>query len=440
MTLTIEDAIGWIHSRLPFGSRPGLERVNALLDKLDHPEKKVPTIHIAGTNGKGSTVTYLKCMLEEAGLTVGTFTSPYVEKFNERIAVNGAGIPDDKLIEYADRYQKIVAELDKIEEVSGITEFETLTGMAFEYFFKEKVDVAIIEVGLGGLLDSTNVAVPLLTGITTIGMDHMDILGDTIEKIAFQKAGIIKKNIPVVTGNIVPEALAVIKEKAKAENAVLYGFGDAYEVTYERPDTQWGEIFDFRNEAGKINNIKSSLIGQHQIENAGMAIEMFYQYCKLTNLNFQHRDVLKGLSEAQWPGRMERISEEPLIILDGAHNPHAMRRLVKNLKDEFSGYQISVLFSAITTKDVTGMLKMLKTVPNVKIYLTTFEYPKAIHLANYGAMEDELLTIVSLWQFGLAELLETMGDNELLLVTGSLYFISDVRKLLVEVGGRNGEH
>lgn len=433
MVLTAKEAIAWVHSRLPFGSRPGLERVKALLDRVNHPEERVPTIHIAGTNGKGSTVTCLRYLLEEQGLNVGTFTSPYIENFNERISINGIGIPDEKLITYVKKYRPLVEELDKNPEVSGITEFETLTAMAFDYFEQEKVDVAIIEVGLGGLLDSTNVAKPMLTGITTIGMDHTDILGDTIEEIAAQKAGIIKANIPVVTGNIVPSAMAVIENKAAEEAAKMYRFGEEYTIAYEHLDATWGELFDFSNEAGKISKVDVSLIGQHQVENAGMAIELFYQYCKLMNLPFQRKMILNGLKKAKWPGRMERISEEPLIILDGAHNTHAMERLVDNVKREFSEYKINILFSAITTKNVEGMIRQLKTIPNVKIYLTTFEYPKAIHLSDYGKMVDDKLTIVSLWQFGLGEMLENMEENELLLITGSLYFISGVRKLLMDV-------
>ena len=198
----IEEAIAWIHSRKKFGSRPGLERIQALLDKVDNPEKKVPVIHIAGTNGKGSTVAYLRSILIEAGVTVGSFTSPYIEEFNERIAIDAQPIPDNQLIVYVEKYQPIVAELDRDPAISGITEFEILTAIMLDYFATEQVDVAIVEVGLGGLLDSTNVVKPILTAITTIGYDHMDVLGDTLNEIAGQKAGIIKKNVPVVTGKI----------------------------------------------------------------------------------------------------------------------------------------------------------------------------------------------------------------------------------------------
>lgn len=196
----------------------------------------------------------------------------------------------------------------------------------------KKVDVAIIEVGLGGLLDSTNVAVPMLTGITTIGLDHTEILGDTIEEIAAQKAGIIKQGVPVVTGNIAPEAFTVIQQTAKAKNAPLYVYGENYKINYLHPDEMWGEVFEFFNEIGKIPQLTTPLLGQHQAENAGVAIELYFVYCQLEKLPFREKDVLKGLKKSRWPGRMERLSNEPLVVLDGAHNTHAMNRLVENLK------------------------------------------------------------------------------------------------------------
>ncbi|OTP09671.1 folylpolyglutamate synthase [Enterococcus sp. 10A9_DIV0425] len=435
--MKIEEAIDWIHSRLPFGSRPGLDRVEALLEIVGHPEKKVKTIHIAGTNGKGSTVTYLRCLLEEAGLTVGTFTSPYIESFNERIAINGHNIPDETLIHLVEKYRPIVAHMDQFEAVAGITEFETLTAMAFDYFLEEKVDVAIIEVGLGGLLDSTNIAVPILTGITTIGYDHMEILGETIEEIAAQKAGIIKQGVPLVTGNIDPKALTVIEHQTKLKNASHEAFGRDYTVSYQHQAEGWGEVFSFSSKRGKIAKITIPLLGQHQVENAGMSIELYQLYCELENLPFKEKDVIQGLKKAQWPGRMERISKEPLVVLDGAHNTHAMNRLVQNLKKEFKGYHINVLFSCLQTKEVNKMLEQLKEIPNADIYVTTFDYPKAIQLSEMQGMMDDKLSIVSLWQFGLAEILEKMSEEDVLVVTGSLYFISEVRQLLVELGGKD---
>ncbi|MDT2675114.1 bifunctional folylpolyglutamate synthase/dihydrofolate synthase [Enterococcus dongliensis] len=436
--LTIEEAIAWIHSRKKFGSRPGLARIQALLTKLDNPEKKVPAIHIAGTNGKGSTVAYLRSILLEAGVTVGSFTSPYIEEFNERIAIDGKSITDVELIHYVKKFQPIVAELDQDPAINGITEFEILTAMMLDYFAAEKVDVAIIEVGLGGLLDSTNVVQPILTAITTIGYDHMDILGDTLNEIAYQKAGIIKRNIPVVTGNITKGPLIEIIEKAAAETAKIYRYGEEYQVDYLRPDPTWGELFNFTDRRGKLSSLKVPLLGRHQVENAGVAIELFHLYCEQIGLPFEEKTIQKGLAKAQWPARMEKISNEPLIVMDGAHNGHAIERLVENIKREFSGYNIKILFSALETKDVDQMLTLLSTIPRVKIYLTTFEYPKALDLSRFDKL-DSRFEVVSLWQFGLGELLENMQADDLLLITGSLYFVSEVRQLLLNLGGTNEE-
>ncbi|MDT2612617.1 bifunctional folylpolyglutamate synthase/dihydrofolate synthase [Enterococcus dongliensis] len=436
--LTIEEAIAWIHSRKKFGSRPGLARIQALLTKLDNPEKKVPAIHIAGTNGKGSTVAYLRSILLEAGVTVGSFTSPYIEEFNERIAIDGKSITDVELIHYVKKFQPIVAELDQDPAINGITEFEILTAMMLDYFAAEKVDVAIIEVGLGGLLDSTNVVQPILTAITTIGYDHMDILGDTLNEIAYQKAGIIKRNIPVVTGNITKGPLIEIIEKAAAETAKIYRYGEEYQVDYLRPDPTWGELFNFTDRRGKLSSLKVPLLGRHQVENAGVAIELFHLYCEQIGLPFEEKTIQKGLAKAQWPARMEKISNEPLIVMDGAHNGHAIERLVENIKREFSGYNIKILFSALETKDVDQMLTLLSTIPRVKIYLTTFEYPKALELSRFDKL-DSRFEVVSLWQFGLGELLENMQADDLLLITGSLYFVSEVRQLLLNLGGTNEE-
>lgn len=437
MSIKIEEAIDWIHSRLLFGSRPGLDRVEELLKRVGNPEAHVPTIHIAGTNGKGSTVTYLRCMLEELGLKVGTFTSPYIEHFNERMAINGHGISDNHIIQYVEKYQELVKGMDQQQESAGITEFELLTVMAFNYFLDEQVDIAIIEVGLGGLLDSTNVVKPILTAITTIGKDHTEILGETLEKIAFQKAGIIKETIPVVTGNIEEEIVVVINEVAKEKHSTVYRYGKDYQAVYLHPDKNWGEVFHFYGEAGKLPNVKVPLLGRHQVENAAVAIQLFYLYCGMHQLPFKDRDVYHGLGQAQWPARMEKISDEPLIILDGAHNDHAVHRLAENLKKEFPNRQIHILFSALATKNVDQMIRILRKVPNVHLYLTTFDYPRAIELTKMTHLEDEKTEIVSLWQFGLGEILEKMSTDDLLLVTGSLYFVSQVRELLLNIGGND---
>lgn len=432
----MEESVEWIHSRLPFGMRPGLERVEALLSLVDHPENKVPMIHIAGTNGKGSTVSYLKRMLEEVGLKVGSFTSPYIEKFNERIMINQEFISDASLISLVEKYQPLVQSLDEVEHLRGITEFELLTVMGFDYFADQAVDVALIEVGLGGLLDSTNVISPILTGITTIGMDHMDILGDTIEAIAFQKAGIIKPNVPVVTGKIEEVALQVIESIASEQKAPIFRLGKEYDVTYRHPAYDWGEVFDFTNPSGILKELKTPLLGSHQVENAGLAIALFFAYCQLKNIPLQHKWIRDGLAKTTWPARMERISEQPLIILDGAHNDHAMMRLVDNLKREFSNRKILILFSALETKDISRMLQELSEVAKSQITLTTFNNPRAIRLKKgYEAINPKKISVASLWQVGLSELLEEADEETVILITGSLYFVSEVRQYLEKLKG-----
>lgn len=438
MLETVEESIQWIHSRLPFGMRPGLERVEALLALVDHPEKKVPMIHIAGTNGKGSTVSYLKNMLQEMGLKVGSFTSPYIETFNERIMINQTVITDEALIALVDKYKPLVEQMDQDEKLVGITEFELLTVMGFDYFAEQAVDVAIIEVGLGGLLDSTNVITPILTGITTIGMDHTDILGDTMEAIAFQKAGILKEGIPLVTGNIGEDALAVIKEQAQKKQVPITQLQQDYTVTYQRPAENWGEIFDFSNEFGKIKQLRTPLLGAHQVENAGLAIALFYAYCQQQNIPVQHKWIRDGLAKTTWPARMERVSEQPLIILDGAHNEHAITRLVDNMQREFKGRKILILFSALETKDISSMLKQLTELPKSHVLLTTFDNPRAIRLAkNYEAINPKKLSVASLWQVGFSELLEQVTEDDVILITGSLYFVSEVRQYLLKLKGED---
>lgn len=431
MELTEQEAIEWIHSRLKFGSRPGLDRILAILAALDHPEKKITTIHIAGTNGKGSTVSYLKSFLMELGLNVGTFTSPYIESFNERMSINHQAIPGEKLSALTQKVKTIVEELDKDEHLAGATEFEIITAMGFLYFYEDNVDVAVIEVGLGGLLDCTNVINPILTGITTIGLDHQDILGESLAEIAFQKAGIIKEKVPLVTGVIDPEALVVIEQIAKEKQAPIEHYNQDYQAHYLHRQQPWGECFNYQDTDGVLKHLVTPLLGHHQVENAAMAIRLFKTYCQLQQIPFQDKWIIKGLAQTFWPARMEKISDEPLIVLDGAHNLHAMKRLVENLQ-EFKNYRKYILFSALQTKDVFGMLDALLAVPNTKIIVSSFEHPKSILMTEkIEQYAPDKLTVVSLWQFGLAEILENMEDNDMLLITGSLYFVSEVRQLLL---------
>ena len=423
--MSIEEALEWIHSRLKFNIRPGLSRVSALLELLGHPEESLSMIHVAGTNGKGSTVAFTRSIFMQAGLKVASFTSPFITTFGERMSINALPIADDKLIYYVEMIQPLVAELDKDAELTGITEFEIITAMAFKYFADEQVDLAVIEVGLGGLLDSTNVIKPVVSGITTIGLDHIDILGSTIEEIAAQKAGIIKPGIPVVVGNIELKALRVIWEVARKNTARVYQFPYDY-----RTEVEEHEHFNFFSGQEAILDIEKSLVGLHQIENAGMAIELSLVYASKVGIELTEDVIRSGIREAFWPARMEKLGEKLLILLDGAHNVHAMNRLLENLSSEFPDKKITIIFSAITTKDISQMIKMLQTVKNSYLILTTFDYPKALNLGDFQRLEEEGVELAPSWELALVRAQKNLAEDDLLLVTGSLYFSSQVREFL----------
>ncbi|WP_285121651.1 MULTISPECIES: folylpolyglutamate synthase/dihydrofolate synthase family protein [Lactococcus] len=425
--MTIETALEWIHSRLKFNIRPGLTRIEALLKLLGNPEKELSMLHVAGTNGKGSTVAFTRGILEQLDLTVATFTSPFIATFGERMAINGHPIPDDKLIMYVEQLKPFVEEMDKDENLAGITEFEIITALAFRYFADEHVDVALIEVGLGGLLDSTNVIQPVATAITTIGMDHMDILGDTLEKIAAQKAGIIKPNTPLVTGKIADEALAVIAQTAQKNQAQHYQYGIDYQV-----EILENERFNYKDDEIHLLNLEKSLLGLHQIDNAALAVKLTMVYAQKVGLSLSEEAIRKGLKRTFWPARMEEISRAPLTLLDGAHNVHAMQRLLENLKNEFSGRKITILFSALVTKDITEMIKMLQTVDNSELILTTFDYPKALKLEDFTYLKKENVALAEDWKSTYSALKANLQKDDVLLMTGSLYFMSQIRAYILE--------
>lgn len=436
--MTYQAALNWIHSRMSFGSRPGLIRVEALLDKLDNPQNKIKTVHIAGTNGKGSTVTDLRCLLEEEGLKVGSFTSPFINYFNERIAINNQPIGNADLVKWVEKIKPLVAELDQDEELAGITQFEIITALMFAYFYEEAVDIAIVEVGLGGLLDSTNVITPLATVITTIGLDHMDILGDSLSEIALQKAGIIKKEVPVVLGGLPEEALSVITIKAAELKAPVIHFNQDYLISHGQSLGLAGEQFTFKNNLLSLEQVKVSLIGTHQIDNAALAIELYCQLADQLNYRVSEAHIRQSLLKAKWSGRFEVIQNEPLMIIDGAHNEPAIDVLVSNCAQLFPEKKIRILFGALQTKDVSQMLGQLSKITNSQLFLTRFDYPKSFEMDDYKQLDLPANSqLVTDWQVSLPELLAKTDSDEVLLVTGSLYFISQVREFIL--GGQYNE-
>lgn len=427
-----EEQLEWLHQHQTKEPHLGLERVRRLLALRGNPHLQISVIHIAGTNGKGSTIAHLRQLLQAKRLCIGTFTSPYLLNYNEQIAINGLLISDEDFCSLLQSYQRLLKEQADDTILQEITEFEIITALAYDYFCQQEVDVVIMEVGLGGLLDSTNVCQPDLTAITTIGLDHMAILGTTLADIAVRKAGIIKERVPVVTGKISSEALAVIHTIAQQRQASHVCYGKDYQVESVQSLAE-GEKFRFSNAFRQKEDYQSVLLGVHQVENAGLALELCDQYCYLKGLPLlSENEVRRALKQTYWPARLEKITNAPLILLDGAHNPHAMKALMASLESYFPDYQKHILFSCIQTKALDEMVALLKTVSKSQLFLTTFEDSRSFSTEEMqGLAKREKLAYVE-WLPYLEQYKKVKhGERELLLITGSLYFLANVRKYLI---------
>lgn len=416
----------------------GLERMVELLALRGNPHLKLKVIHIGGTNGKGSTIAFLKNMLEKLGLRVGVFSSPYLIHYTDQISINGESIPKARLEDLMADYQSLL-EGEAAANLQGTTEFEIITALAYDYFASEQVDVAIMEVGMGGLLDSTNVCQPILTGITTIGLDHVALLGDTLEAIAEQKAGIIKQGIPLVTGRIAPEALAVIDRIAEGKDAPRIAYGKDYQVCHQE-SVVTGEVFDYTSVV-RQGRFQTGLLGLHQIENAGMAIALLDNFCQEDGRELASDHLLaQALEETSWPGRLEIVARDPLMILDGAHNPHAIKALLTTLQERFADYRKEILFTCIKTKALEDMLDLLEQIPDTELTLTHFDDSRATdeNVLKEAAKSRNLS--YQGWQDFLEQKLTDKKEEKqtVRIVTGSLYFLSQVRAYLMERKNENG--
>ena len=416
----------------------GLERMVELLALRGNPHLKLKVIHIGGTNGKGSTIAFLKNMLEKLGLRVGVFSSPYLIHYTDQISINGESISEARLEALMADYQFLL-EGEAAANLQGTTEFEIITAIAYDYFAAEQVDVAIMEVGMGGLLDSTNVCQPILTGITTIGLDHVALLGDTLEAIAEQKAGIIKQGVPLVTGCISLEALAVIDHIAAGKDAPRLAYGADYQVRHQE-SVVTGEVFDYTSSL-RQGHFQTGLLGLHQIENAGMAIALLDTFCQEDGRELVSNDLLaQTLEETSWLGRLEVVSRDPLMILDGAHNPHAIKALVATLQERFADYHKEILFTCIKTKALEDMLDLLGAMPDTELTLTHFDDSRATDESVLKEAAKSRNLSYQDWQDFLEQKLTDKKEERktVRIVTGSLYFLSQVRAYLMERKNENG--
>ena len=368
------EALNFIHGRTKFKKIPTLDRMRLFLDRLGNPQKGLKYVHITGTNGKGSTVAMLRSMLMKAGLNVGSFTSPFITRFNERIALNAEPISDEDLTRLARKVEPVVQQLDQELPTGGPTEFEIDTAIMFCYFAEKQPDLVLLEVGIGGLYDSTNVITPLVSVITTVSWDHMKYLGDTLAKIAHQKAGIIKKGVPVVIGQLPSSARQVIMREANEKSAKVYELGKDFSAQkINRNAIKAESVYD----GDQLHHFRSNLglAGDYQVENAAIAITTVQIVLTKLGIPVITGDLKKGLEMTRWPGRMETIISEPLVLLDGAHNLPGMQALVKTIRDDFSDREVYVLVAILADKQYELMLGELASLGNVHLMVTNFAGP-----------------------------------------------------------------
>ena len=412
-----QEALDWIHGQLKFGIKPGLERMAWMLEELGNPQDNLKAVHIVGTNGKGSTVNALQTIFSQAGYEVGTFTSPYIIDFKERISINGQMISEENLLGLVERVKPVVERLPKETEHENATEFEIITVLMFLYFGQvHPVDIAFIEAGMGGLHDSTNLFSPLVVICPSIGLDHQAVLGNTHAEIATEKAGVLKNGASFIYATDRTDVRDVFKQKANEEGSKTYELGKDFIAEGS------SHSFDFIYKEQRLEGIALAMAGQHQVANASLAImaSLLLQkdYPKVTP------ELIKdALAHASWLGRTEFLM--PNLMIDGAHNNESVKVLIDLLRSEYADKDIELLFAAIDTKPIDSMLAQLESVGDLTV--TSFEYPNSVKLDKYPVTYKQ----VSDFQTWIEEHV-TANDDKLYVITGSLYFISQVRKWILE--------
>lgn len=409
MFKSLQDAQSWIEAVQKFGSKYDLSRMEKAVERLGHPEKAYPTIHVGGTNGKGSTLSYLSHILDKAGYKVGSFVSPYIININERFQINHEMISDEDFIKYANIIYDFYHTFGE-ETHDHLTFFELMTLMGFLYFKDQKVDIAIIEVGLGGRLDATNVISPLVSVITSIGYDHMHILGKTLEAIAAEKLGIVKPHTALVSGVLNPELIPLFEARAHDQMA------DFSLITPLKYVPSIPQSFDFLEDTYEI-----SMLGSHQIQNAKCAI-LVIQKLNEKGFNISNKALKEGLLNTRWPGRFERIDR---FILEGAHNINGMEAAVKTLEDYFKETELTIVFGVMADKETEKMQQMIEPYAK-KMVFTEVNIPRALSkdvLYERSTHPNKAkIDIESIMQ-------ETEGP---VLVIGSLYLVSAIRSQLIK--------
>lgn len=401
----------WLNSRIGLNFRSGLGRMEQAVQLLGHPQEAYPIIHVTGTNGKGSTIAFMQQLFSGQTRKVGTFTSPHMTSIHDRICISGQPISDEDFVRLGLVVQEM--EQDLLQTHDQLSYFEILTLIALLYFREQAVDVALIEVGIGGLLDTTNVVTGEIAVITSIGLDHQETLGSTIAEIAAQKAGIFKSHKSAVIGPLPREAVQVCRTVAVEKSVQLYQAGKDFSL---RPELSG---LEFDNGTLRLTDLELGLVGDYQQENASLALQAFWLFCQQQGWLVDLSKIAPALKATRWFGRLEALSDH--LYIDGAHNLPAMERLVTFIKEQEA--EVSILFGALKRKDYKEMLAYLQEqLPAVKLTLTTFAYGETV-------AENDVadLPYVADYKDYIAQFEKEAGSQQVLFVTGSLYFIAEVR-------------
>jgi len=432
--MSYHESIQYLYNLRKHGIKFGLDNISRLVSELGNPHKLFRTLHVGGTNGKGSTSAIAASILQAAGFNVGLFTSPHLISFTERIRINGAEIPEPDVVGLAEELRDVASRIDDFSP----TFFEVVTAMALLYFSRQKIDIALMEVGMGGRLDATNIISPDVCVITQISYDHMEFLGKTLREIAQEKAGIIKKGIPVVTAHQEPESMDVIKTKSKENDADLYAYGSEFSSQLCREDTS-GIHFDYRDAPTQIDDLYLPLAGIHQMHNASVAIKAV----SLVSQPMTDRFIKEGLERTKWPGRLEYIHHDPPVLIDGAHNPAAAAVLSQTLQNIFlkTYKRIILILGIMGDKDIAGILKPLLPLASHSI-LTRPSYTRAASPETLARIAESMgfssihtaHTVKDALEMGMNDARNFQLGSALIVVTGSFYTIGEAKEVLGQTG------
>jgi len=423
--MNYDEAMEYIHSTLKFGSKLGLTSITKLMDFMENPQKKLRFVHVAGTNGKGSTTAFISSILINAGYKTGIFTSPYLQRFTERIKIDNQEIVPDELV---DIIEFVKTKIDLMLEMglAHPTEFEIITAVAFEYYYRNNCDIVVLEVGLGGRFDSTNVIeCPEVSVITTISLDHTDRLGGTLAEIAYQKAGIIKSNSITVVYPQKPEAEKVFEQVCESQNSEIHKV-DLTSLVLKEYSLE-GQLFDYKT----YKDLYITLLGDHQLYNAAVAIDT----CEILvnkGFNIDYNNIRDGIAVTKWPGRLEIISKTPLVLIDGAHNYEGGQSLNAALDRYFDDKKKIFIVGFLRDKEYQPIMELLAKKAQSIITVTPHSeraIPSselAVILQQYSNKVQDGTTI----EMGLKLALDNADNESVVCAFGSLYMIGEVRSFL----------